>query len=563
MKNKNYKLYKNIKKAIAIGLSAVVVSSGGLVAMIHNYSTGSSNNSIVDSDDNDYSYYVDEDDGYLDITLSNEKKVIEYNKISNKINKENFDYKNVIETIESYNFDFSMSEYYELNNNIQLYEDSNYNKKENFLVVTNGKIDSNKLYNIVIKNNEEYMSQDRNSINVFFSETSNSYIKSICDLIAKTYNNSNEEYLDINKVSDTLSHLKIFQNNTTSASAYVNDELVFVFNPTMIDMFSDMNQMRGNVEENVSIEKTVFVHEIQHLFQNSSNDFNNDNGIEVGFCRKYQNVNVNSLWSSWLLEGSAELKMSEVLDVTPKNYDKKISYIRSYNISRMFEDNYDIDSLVNASFSDNLAEAYNLLGIKSDKEKNDFLELMYSIEITQSDVSDFWKYYETKNNVILTEEEKEALRMNIRDEVIKKLSENFYKGLVKNIGKGKINDIETVFFMLRLWELDCCNHLDYTSNKGLQHSKDFISYASHIEKTLFEELSISSDMSYDKIVKAYNNYHMIISNNGNNIINADFSAFNEKEINYIKNAFDSYSITHFARINTMSEYINAISKTKN
>ncbi len=562
-KKKKYKLYKTGKKVIAIGLAALTISTAGLVKMIHDYSTGDSSTSSSYSDrlDNNTNNYVDSYDDYLDVELSNVKTALS-SKTSTNIEFDKENYNNVLEEINNYNYNFSMSDYYYIDENLKIYENINYNKEKNDIVITNGSLDSKKLYNIVKNNNKDYMNQDRNSINVFYSETSDSYIKQICDLIAEIYNEDKSSYSNINEISDTLSHLKIFQNNTTSASAYVSDDLVFAFNPTMMDMFSDMQEIRGNSSDGVSIDKTVFVHEIEHLFQNASNDYNESNGIEAGFCRKYDNSYVNSLWNSWLLEGSAEIKMADTLNTTPKNYDKKISYIRSYNLSRLFDEDYNINDIVISSFTQDLDEAFNLLNIKDEKSKKEFLELMYSIEITQSDTEDFWNYYQKKENITLTEDQRNSLRMDIRTEAVKKLSKKYYEGLIKALFSGKIKDLETVFYLMRLWELDCCNHLDYTNEQGFNHAADFLVWQDNIEKSILNNIANKNDISYDEILQKYDSYNMVALIDGKEVFNANFSGLKKDADKYLASSFDSYSITHFAKVKTMIEYINNMSKIK-
>lgn len=531
--------------------------------MIHDYSTGdsSTSSSYSDSLDNNTNNYVDSYDDYLDVELSNVKTALS-SKTSTNIEFDKENYNNVLEEINNYNYNFSMSDYYYIDENLKIYENINYNKEKNDIVITNGSLDSKKLYNIVKNNNKDYMNQDRNSINVFYSETSDSYIKQICDLIAEIYNEDKSSYSNINEISDTLSHLKIFQNNTTSASAYVSDDLVFAFNPTMMDMFSDMQEIRGNSSDGVSIDKTVFVHEIEHLFQNASNDYNESNGIEAGFCRKYDNSYVNSLWNSWLLEGSAEIKMADTLNTTPKNYDKKISYIRSYNLSRLFDEDYNINDIVISSFTQDLDEAFNLLNIKDEKSKKEFLELMYSIEITQSDTEDFWNYYQKKENITLTEDQRNSLRMDIRTEAVKKLSKKYYEGLIKALFSGKIKDLETVFYLMRLWELDCCNHLDYTNEQGFNHAADFLVWQDNIEKSILNNIANKNDISYDEILQKYDSYNMVALIDGKEVFNANFSGLKKDTDKYLASSFDSYSITHFAKVKTMIEYINNMSKIK-
>lgn len=557
--NKKYKLVKLRKALIALGLVITIPISGVTLfaaKSIHDFSSNSNSTSSYDGDFSVNNTYIDSDNGYIDVEHSNEKKPINGDKTSTKINLNKLQYDEFINELENYDYEFSMSKYYDLENTLKTFNDVQYQKKESSKLINDSELDSNKLYNIVIDNNNSYMKQDTNSVNVFFSNTSDENIKNICNLIVEIYNNNKDDYCDIKKVSDTLTHLKIFQNDTTSSNAYVTDDLVLVFNPKMMEMFSKMQEMKGNTKDGVSVDKTVFVHEIEHLFQNASNDFQDENGIETGFCRKYDKVNVNSLWNTWLLESSAEIKMSESLHATTKNYDKKISYIRSYNLSRIFESSYVVNDLVNSVFTNNLDSAFKFLNINDDVSKMEFLKLMYSIEITQSDVDDFWEFYEKQERIMLTDEEKESIRMDIRTEAVKKLSKEYYKGLASALLDGKIKDLETVFYLMRLWELDSCGHLNFTNKQEYEHAKDFIIWQDNIEKGLIKAISNSSNMSYDELMNQYDNYHMSLEVNGNVINNADFSNLPKEKQEYINASYEKYSVTYFSRISTMVNYIN-------
>lgn len=562
-KDKKYTLVKTGKIVIVIACSTLIGFTGFVGKLAYDAKKASNSTSYSDSDAMNNSTYVDSNKGYLNVQFSKEKDTFKEDKKSTTIKMNKSDYNDFINLLDSYNYEFSMEQYYDLNSNINLYNNLKNKKSENFDIITNGKLDSDKLYNIVLKNNNWYMSQDSTHINFAFSETSNSDIKKICNLIVDTYNDNSEHYGDIRKISDTLRHLKIFENKTSTANAYVTDkDLILCFNPEMISTFSEMQSMIENANDGVAIDETVYGHEIQHIFQKISNDFDDENGIETGFCRKYDEAKVNSLWYSWLLDGCAEVRMTEILNTTPKIYQKKISYMQTYNLSRIFEDNYKATDLVDSSFCEDLDSVFNLLNIRDENSKLEFLSLMYSIEITQNNVEDFWEFYEASENVKLTDTEKNSIRMNIRTEAIKKLSKDFYAGLVKGILENKVTDLETIFYFMRLWELDCCGHLDYASNLGYEHAKSFIIWMDDVEKSIIKAISESNNISYDVLLQQYNNYHMSVETNGTKIVNANLSKFSDEKKKYINSAYDTYSVTYFARINTMIDYINNNSKEK-
>lgn len=564
MENKRkYKLVKTGKKLLAVGLSLTLVTGTAIAGIVHSHSTGSSSEPSINQT------YVDSDDKYLDIEHSNEKRAVVADKISTSIGIDNKEYKEIINVLESYNYEFSMSEYYDLENTLEIYNNTLYQKKKDTSIISNGQLDLYKLYNTVISNNNAYMNQDVNAINSFLSQASKTEILNICNLIIETYNKNPEIYGDIKYISDTLSHLKIFKFPTSPESAAVSDkDFILTFNPEMIKKFTNMQVFRNNTDDDVDVSKTIFVHEAEHLLQKASNDFNYENGIETGFCRIYDktnvnSLNVNSLWYSWLLEGSAELKMTETLSATPKLYDIKISYIRSYNLSRIFEDSYDVNDLINSAFVNDLDSMFKKLNINDKDSRMEFLKLMYSIQITQYDVDDFWEFYEKQEGITLTKEEKESIRMDIRTEAVKNLSSKYYKGLAKALKEGKIKDLETLFYLMRIWELDCCGHLNFANEAEYEHAKDFIIWQDNVEKSFISAISNSNNMSYDELISKYDNYHMLLDVDGNIINNADFSNLSKEKQEYISNLYEKYSVTYFTRTSTMANYINNNEKRPN
>lgn len=152
--------------------------------------------------------------------------------------------------------------------------------------------------------------------------------------------------------------------------------------------------------------------------------------------------------------------------------------------------------------------------------------------------------------------------MDIRTEAVKKLSKKYYEGLIKALFSGKIKDLETVFYLMRLWELDCCNHLDYTNEQGFNHATDFLVWQDNIEKSILNNIANENDISYDEILQKYDSYNMVALIDGKEVFNANFSGLQKDADKYLASSFNSYSITHFAKVKTMIEYINNMSKIK-
>ena len=539
MKNKQTKLLKGWQKVIIILLCVILAPIIALFAYTIIDTVKGTNKPVATKT---------QKTEYIDFEKSDVKEVVEGevtitpissfngNRVKNKLKEKK---------------DFSFADYYDLDTVLDKMMSTSFNKTEDLSVLnSDNKVDADRLYEVVLRNNKSAKQEKVNAINTFYSDASDEEIGNICKLIAKTVNETADDR-DIRETASLLSRLKIFRHMTSTDLAGVTDSIVFYFNPNMINMTRDMFEISGRKDETYDDETLTFVHEIEHLKQKASDDGNKENGTEAGFCRKFDELKVNSLWNQWVLEAAAEMKMSEYLDAKPRLYGKKISYVKSYELCNIFNDNKELNSLINSTFDNDLESAYKRLQLKSEAEQRDFLNSMYSIQLLQYDCDDFWDYYQEKTGKQLTEEEQLALKMDIRTEVIYNLTEKYYNGLIKGIENGNIQDIETVYYMMKIWELDCCGHLSYTEKDTLGHAKVFIIWLNDIQNLMFNMLAESTGKTQSKIEEEYNLYHPLINNNGKTTNNYRFNDITEKKTKFIENCFDGYSVTYFSSINHM------------
>lgn len=570
-----YKLKRIHKAGIAVGL-ALTIATGGMIRLIHKFENPSSytapkySTSYVQPENNTE---IQQGSGYIDIEKSNEFSVYDEDSNTININLSNYSYLNFIDNLEKNNYDFDMAKYYGLEETMELYNNTNVNKSSSSnLLDSNGKLDANKLIAQVQENNKACMSEGKNSINAFYQDLSNSDISKICNLIAEVTNSKFKDY-DINKVANTLTKLTIFKRTGTAANAYVTNNLTFVYNPTMTENYANVQKIKDETKDPDEVIKEVIVHEIGHLLQYSSNDLNDENGIESGFCRMYnipnedKTVNIDSLWYSWLLDASAELSMSDYLNTSPGTYAKKISYARSYNLSRIFELDSEKEALENVVFSPDLETTFSKLKLDTKEEQNEFLKYMYSVEILQSDPDEFWDYYEESTKTTPTDDEKTNIRMDIRTDAVKYLSKNFYSNLMKAVYEKKITDINTVFYFMRIWELDSFNHLEYTKEDSIDNAEEFIRWQDSVHDQIFETLAESTSLSADVVENMYDEYNILTTTNEQTKDNCNLNNFNEYTKNYILSAKDNYSVTYYSRNKDMIEYLdkkttNKTSQTK-
>jgi len=496
---------------------------------------------------------------YLDITFSDEKNTYTSKREFREASLDKNTYNEFLNSLQCGEI-FTYSDYYALNDTLRLYIDSNYDKKyDKSLLNSNGMLDTKKLIAKVKENNKSYL-KDKNVINTFYEEISESDLKYICDLISKTVNEQ-PNGVSLEAVADTLLNLKLFVKKGSASNAYVTDDLTFVFSPTMTGMYADMQKITGAENDSETVKKTVIIHEIMHILQHSSNDRNQENGLEVGFCRNYnqssntQKAPVDSLYWPWVLEASAELGMADYLNRDTYTYAKKISYARSFDISRFNLIKDKSDCIDKIAFLNSLEQAYNKLGLTDETEKKEFLEFMFSVEITQSEPDDFWENYTLISKKEPDEEEKLNIRMEIRAQAVKYMAKAFYKGLASALAEGKIRDLDTVFYLMRIWELDSFSHLRYTETDAFLQAKDYILYVDSIQNALFKALSYSNNLSLEQISSLYNEYFIYSSVNDEVSLNCDLSKVSGDIADLLGNCTKGYNLAKFARNSVLAEYI--------
>lgn len=399
------------------------------------------------------------------------------------------------------------------------------------------------------------MSQGKDAVNVFYKEMNSSDIYKICRIICDVIN---DKYInvDINKTANTLMNLKMFEKTGSASNAYVTNDLTFIYNPTMTSMYSSMQSITGATQSKEDTFKAVIVHEVMHLIQYASSDNNNENGLEVGFTRMYnipnedKTVSVDSLWYSWLLEASAEINMAEYLKVKTGTYAKKISYVNSFNLSHFHNLDLENKSLEDIIFYSNLEDIYKSLNLKTNKEKLDFLKFMYSIEITQSDPDDFFEHYNKLTQTSPSVQERLNIRMKIREDAVNYLTYHFYLNLVDSIYEGKINDLNTLFYMMKLWEIDAYSHLEYTKITSSEYAKDFISYHHILQNHIFD-IYIKT---IPNIKELYEEYTLQYKTDSDTIDNCNLENYSSYTHNYLVSLKNNYNTSRFVSGKAMYDY---------
>ena len=530
-------------KKIIIGFIVVV---GSLFLIIINPFESSS----TDNNSTDDSQTISE---YIELEPYNILK--SYNKTDSKeIKLSKKQYQSLYNSIKNNTYDFEYADYYGLDNVLSLLNNTKINKKTSSeLLNDDGLLDIDKLIKQIKNNNETYMSQGKDTINSFYKEMNSSDMYKIVNIICEVVNSKFID-VDINKTANTLMNLKMFEKTGSASNAYITNDMTFVYNPTMTSMYSSMQSITGSADSEEESFRSVITHEIMHLIQYASSDNNADNGIETGFCRMYnvpnmeKKVPVDSLWYSWLLDACAEINMAEYLNGNTGTYAKRISYVTSFNLSQFHH--LDNTSLEDMAFYSSLNDVYKALNLKSDKEKLDFLKFMYSIEITQTDPDDFFENYISETNTSLSEEEKLSIRMKIREDAVIYLTNHFYLNLLDSIYEGEIKDLNTLFYFMKLWEIDAYSHLEYTKTTSYEYASDFITYQHEVQELIFDAFS----SQIDNVRELYSDYTPLYKSDNSIELNCNLNNYSSHKQDYLSSLIDNYNTSHYVSLEDIYEY---------
>lgn len=494
---------------------------------------------------------------YIDVPMYNELRLYADKSLELPISLSDNSYESILESLNSKESGFRMAEYYALDQALDLYHNTVVNKSMETTLLTNGKLDVDKLIQVVNRNNHEVMPENKNYLNAFYTKLDDSDIALICEEICKVVNDTSDTF-DINRTANTLENLTLFKRDGSTSNAYISTDLTFIYDPITTENYSTLLDIRGGSGE-YAWEMTID-HEIMHLIQYSTSDNNMENGIETGFSRMYnvpdgeKKVPVDSLYFKWLLEGGAELGMSDYLGVETGIYEKKISYVISYNLSRFYENDVRENALEKVCFKHTLEDAFAALGLESESEQLEFLKFMYSVEITQSDTEDFWEYYTSRTGRTPTDEEKLAIRMDIRTDAVKYMTENFFANLITAIHGGAITDLNTAFYFMRLWELDTFNHLNYTQESSLEHAKDFIIWYSQTQTAILSAIAENSNFDSEQIQILYSEYCLQLKDETEN---CDLSNLSDYMQEYILKAKKAYRSSNYSRIYDVAQWLES------
>lgn len=419
------------------------------------------------------------------------------------------DYNNFIKFLSSIQEVYEYSEHYQIEESLKKYDelDRNINVKED-IRDSNGNITGKILYDKVIENNKQYLSNGDSVVTCFYQEMDDNELLKICNLVVDIIKTSVEKLpeIDEEKIYSNLCKLKIFNTNSSAGNmAQVTSDYCLKVSPSMLEIYQ-------SIHENENTDISVFAHEVMHMLQSGYIELKKDDVIEVsGPCVKFKNQEINPLYWSFMLEALAEESMSYVTGNNTTMYPNQRSYIDTLILCCILNDNTNPGDLIKASFNNDITDLYNFFEAKTDYEKNNIISMLYNIQIIeQRDPSEFINLYKRLYGEDLSQDKDKLnkVKQNLRCEVYVTLSKIFYKNLIKKIYTEKLSYAD-VLYLIRIFESDMHSHLLYTEEDRFVDTTQFIETYKEIQSNFFAAISKNINKDIDDMYNELNNYSML------------------------------------------------------
>lgn len=443
--------------------------------------------------------------------------------------------------------EYEYSDLYGIYETLKLYNDKNITKitKHAHDVRVNGKLDGDVLYKLVLKNNKAYFADDGH-IKGMYDIPSNGEIKKLCHWMCEVLTEYSKAYpeIDMDTVCCNLYSFKILSPLSSFSNASINPDNVFNYDKEQMDI----NEFVMDTDD---IYTTTFYHEMVHACQIKCDCFNNYDEWRTGINNDYEDAKVNSLCWYWLTEASAEMITASHLNTRYSTYKSYIGYASSLDFIAQLDKNVGAEEVEKLNFSADMEDVFKTFDIKGEKDRLEFIKMMYSIEVLQMDPEDFSEAYEKKYGKELdrdTEEKSREFAASIKDDALLTLTKLFYRNLARQVARGDVT-LQDVYYLMRVWEGKLCYHTACETYFYVSFFHDFYEDYVAIQDEFIKILAKENKLSRDKIIEEFEGYSMNIQEGEKKKSpNCDLKFFNEDEKQYIKDFNKLYYMTGFPSV---------------
>ena len=363
----------------------------------------------------------------------------------------------------------------------------------------NGKLDADHLYQLVKENNKKFFEESSSSN--FYKEYSDNQLKEICRQMCEALEeiSKKDPTVDLDTVCCYLYNIAIIAKTGSLDFGGFTMNNRFYLNYNMMES-------GGFAMDTDDIEKTTFYHEMMHAFQFACDDLKKGNEDRVGICYRDNDQKREPLFYNWLIEGSAEMNMSQYLGVRYSTYKNKISYVESVNLLSNVGSGDERIRTEKLCFQRDANKLFEQLEVTEENEKKEIIKMMYSIELLQDSEDDFEDWYQKQYGVDFEsrEEERVKLRLLLKEDALLSMTKLFYRNLARQMHTGKAS-LQDAYYLMRLWESDLNRHIGDIIGYRVFFKEFYDNYLA-IQNTFFTLLCEENALDKTEVRKDFERY---------------------------------------------------------
>ena len=468
--------------------SAEVVYSSNVsnVAIDYNYSNPSSQrikpNGSLSTFDSNYK----ENDNYY-----NEEPALD-SSINDKTNIETNEYATFIESVSNINVKYAYANYYNIDEALNRTAATVSNDTSS-LICDPSIIPSKQILKATItNNNNNFFGIKRNGYYPLSDERIDTVVDILYESLQDNFEILNEDSRI--RVYEELSHLTVIGADTNNPSVS-NSEYNAMYTENGI-LIIDENCLEKYYNLSDSSVKRTIAHEVAHIYQREYKE-ERSSYTRIGVSQYWNDLKVNPLIWKFINESTAESNsMKQFNETKPLVYSKYYQRLQTLNLVALINPNYDERAYENANMNFDTNAIFEIYNAKTYQEKVEIAEMLYSIDIIDSERGDFYTSYRGDDN-------REVLKVSLLSSAMFTNSRYFYTNLAERIENSNVS-FEDIMYLIKVLETDLDSQLQFSTNPS--RYQEFINKYTELQNEFFEYLSAKYNVSLDDLKYQYSIY---------------------------------------------------------
>lgn len=402
------------------------------------------------------------------------------------------EYESFLESAANINVTYAYASYYNIDEAFNRTGATVSNNPTTLICSINSIPSESLLKQTILSNNEKFLATNKNGYYRLSESRINEVVSIIISSLNENYNILSKESKE--RVYEQLAHLTVVGadtnnpaiSNTEYNAMYSENGLLIIDEDVLKKYYSDGDN---------AIQRTI-AHEVAHIYQREYKQ-NRTSYTRIGVSQYWDNLTVNPLIWKFITESTAESNsMKQFNASTPLVYSKYYKRLQSLNLVALINPNYDERAYENANMNFDTNAIFNIYNAKTYQEKLEIAEMLYSIDIIDSERGDFYLSYRGDNN-------REVLKVSLLSSAMFTNSRYFYTNLAERIENGKVS-FEDVVYLIKVFETDLNSQLPLSTNPSTY--QEFINKYTELQKEFFDYLSTKYNISSSDLMEQYRVY---------------------------------------------------------